>query len=101
MLNSLRCTRGVLLAGTVGLLAPALGLFAAPASASALSPQYRAPFSRSFSDDASPDRAIKFTTLDDRRDLTFNQLLGINNSGVDLRLLRRRRGPAIRIKGIR
>lgn len=81
MTNSHRCAR-VLLAGATGLLVPALGLSTGAASASIIPSLYRAPISQLLPDNARPDRAITFRTLDDRRDLTFNQLLGINNSGV-------------------
>ena len=59
------CAGALAVAGTLAL--------AAPAGASTMS---------------AASHGYRFTTIDNEHDLTFNQLLGINGSGSDLRLLR-------------
>lgn len=81
MIHSHQGVTRALLAGAAGILVSTLGI-AGPASASSSPFLYRTSMARLQSQLALPDRAITFTTLDDRRDLTFNQLLGINDNGV-------------------
>jgi hypothetical protein len=71
----------LVLFSAAGLIASASSLFAPSTVSAAIA--FRAPVAQLFPRyEMGPDRPITFVTLDNHRDPTFNQLLGINNKGV-------------------